>query len=70
MTRVRFRHTTRAGEIEESDLLICAPDEWADRPEKASGEFSGGVVDLTNLLEDFAPGEPITLWFALGPIVS
>ena len=53
MTRVRFRHK-ECGEILESDLIICHPDEWQDAPERHQEEWSAGIVDLTGELDDLA----------------
>lgn len=65
MLKVRFRHTDYDGQIVESDLLICLPEEWAQTPEKTTGEWSSGVVDLTNLLEGSISGIVPALLFAL-----
>lgn len=68
MTRVRFRHT-EAGEIKETELVLCRPDEWADSPESQQSEWSTGNVDLTetlNGLENLAVLGPLPpIFFAL-----
>jgi hypothetical protein len=65
MKRIRFRHTTVRGEIEESDLIICTSEEWADRPESKEHSWSSGYVDLEEELGESILGEVPTLWFAL-----
>jgi hypothetical protein len=69
MKRIRFNHHV-AGEIAESDLVIYKPEEWEDTPEKATGEWSAGIVDLTDELDESIPAEVPQLWFALGPARS
>lgn len=51
MLSVRFRHTDYDGQIVETDLLIGTPEEWAERPERETGEWSGGIVDLASLID-------------------
>lgn len=63
MTRVRFRHVER-GEITESDLIICHPDEWEGAPERSQNEWSSGTVDLSEELEALTLTTP-ALIFAL-----
>lgn len=64
MARVRFRHTD-SGEVRETDLIICRPEEWPDRPESKDRAWSCGEVDLTDELEESVILAVPTLFFAL-----
>ena len=64
MARIRFRHTT-GDEVIETDLIVCLPDEWEEKPESKQQTWSSGLVDLSNELEDVTPGPVPKLFFAL-----
>ena len=64
MTRIRFRHTM-CNEVIESDLVICDPDEWKETAESKQDDWSAGMVDLSDELEDVTVAPVPKLFFAL-----
>ncbi len=61
MPKVRFRHNEN-GQIVETDLVICRPEEWAERPESRDQAWATGVINEDGEYDSLFLGP---LWLAL-----